>query len=51
MTTTLDIVHWCQKAFEFCHRFSGFNALSQTKAGFRQNVWQSGTQNRVPKNV
>jgi len=30
--------------------FGAFYPLSQPEAGFRENVWQSGAQNGVPKN-
>jgi hypothetical protein len=30
--------------------FSAFRALSPPEAGFRENEWQSGARNHVPKN-
>jgi hypothetical protein len=29
--------------------FRAFDSLSQSEAAFRQNVWQSGAQNSMPK--
>jgi hypothetical protein len=30
--------------------FAAFDPLSADEAGFRENVWQFGAQNRMPKN-
>jgi hypothetical protein len=40
-----------EKHSNFAADFSAFCALTQLGAAFRQKVWQSGTLNRVPKNV
>jgi hypothetical protein len=34
----------------FAADFRAFDPLSEPAEGFRENVWQSGVQNSVPKN-
>ena len=56
MTTTTrsasrDIVGRFQKRFEFRRRFQAISLALAPAARFRQNVWESGARNLVPKNV
>jgi hypothetical protein len=40
-----------EKRSNFAADFRAFDPLSLPEAGFRQNVWESGTRNSVPKYV